>query len=190
MILKGAGSQDTPHAETHYSSYYTYLILLFISDSQLINICDGSSHIQLIDKNEEGFLLYSGPGFPSGNQNVKDTEKPCSTLLTPIHGQFLQFDLIPLEEETDRTHPKPQPCIHSSTLQFTAEPMSSPTPIPNSPSAVITKNLILKQCTNSPLTQDNVLLSKSLFSNVTISLKPKDINTTGDVILLHYKGKY
>ncbi len=161
---------------------------LLISDSQLLDICDGSTHIHLTNNNEEGFILYSGQGLPTGNPKVKETEKLCSTILTPIHGQSLQFDLISLGD-TDHINHKSQRCLESGSLHFTAEPMTSPALIPQS-NIHTTGNLTLTLCTDSAPTQDNVLLSKSPFSNVTVSLKPKDINTTGQVFLTHYKGNY
>ena len=91
----------------------------------------------------------------------------CSTLLTPTHGQFLHFDLIPLSmESTDSLcfyQPPPTTAEHGSTSQ------TCPT----------TAN-------------DWELLKTSRFDNVTLSLQNNQKNQTAearDIFVITYTGK-
>ena len=136
----------------------------------MIQLCDGNL-INQIGEDQEGVILsplfYQHLISPTKDIKNDTISQFCSTLLTPTHGQFIHFDLIPLSmESTDGL------CFNQSPLTTAEHSSASQT---------------------CPSTADEWELLKTLrFDNVTLSLQNHQTSQTAearDIFVITYTGK-
>ena len=150
-----------------------YLIdILFPSfaESSVIQLCDGNLTHQ-IGEDQEG-VIFSPSFYQEIISHTKDNKSGtisqfCSTILTPTHGQFLHFDLIPLSMES--THSISFNQLPPTTAEHGSTSQSCPS-----------------------TTDDWELLKTTQFDNVTLSLQNHQTNQTAeplDIFIITYTGK-
>ncbi len=187
----------------------------------MINVCDGARAREL-DLDEEGVIVSPGlgrllspggrgldavPGDPAAAAAA--AAQGCAVLLTPVHGQFLHLDLIPLstEDTTDQGTEKDTALSTEDTDLSTEDSGQSTEERTDQDSARDTERSCasaaavrvasspgrtLRLCPGSAA--DRAALQASLFPNASVSLEKNPVNQSdaekpSSAFLLFYKGE-